>query len=107
MPIAAPSHRPQGYQTDAQRRAAYEATHRSRSGIYGHRWRKLRDAYLAQHPVCECGCGYAATVVDHRTPHNGNAALLYAWTNLEAMAKPCHDAKTAARDGGFGNPVKR
>ena len=30
---------------------------------------------------------------------------MYAWGNLKAMTKPCHDAKTAARDGGFGNPI--
>jgi len=43
-------------------------------------------------------------VVDHRMPHHGDDALLYAWDNLAAMAKPCHDRKTAAVDGGFGNP---
>ena len=46
----------------------------------------------------------AATVVDHRTPHNGDEALLYDWDNLQSMTKACHDRKTAARDGGFGNP---
>ena len=53
------------------------------------------------------GCGRPATVVDHRTPHNGDEALLYDWDNLQAMTKACHDRKTAARDGGFGNPVRR
>jgi 5-methylcytosine-specific restriction protein A len=56
--------------------------------------------------MCECGCGYAATIVDHRKPHRGDAALMYAWDNLEALTKPCHDRKTASRDGGFGNPVR-
>jgi 5-methylcytosine-specific restriction protein A len=56
--------------------------------------------------LCECGCGYPATVVDHRQPHNGNDRLMYAWDNLQAMTKQCHDRKTAAHDGGFGNPLR-
>jgi 5-methylcytosine-specific restriction protein A len=56
--------------------------------------------------LCECGCGYAASVVDHRQPHNGNDRLMYAWDNLQAMTKQCHDRKTAAHDGGFGNPLR-
>ena len=50
-------------------------------------------AYLARNPLCQCdendgaGCGRAATVVDHRTPHNGDPALLYAWDNLQSMTK--------------------
>jgi 5-methylcytosine-specific restriction protein A len=100
-------HHPIGVETWADRRAASSAGQPSPSRVYGRRWQKLRAAYLATHPLCECGCGYAATVVDHRKPHRGDAALMYAWTNLEAMTKPCHDRKTAARDGGFGNPVRR
>ena len=106
MPAHPPIHRPIGVQTSAERRAAYDAARVSPSRIYGRRWQKLRRAYLAAHPLCECGCGYAAAVVDHRRPHNGNAALMYAWDNLQAMTKPCHDRKTAARDGGFGNPLR-
>jgi 5-methylcytosine-specific restriction protein A len=86
----------------ADRRRAYDAARGSRSRIYGHRWRKLRLAYLA---ASDLRCGRAATVVDHRRPHNGDAALLYDWDNLQAMTKPCHDAKTARIDGGFGNPI--
>jgi len=67
------------------------------------RWKRLRAAYLVQHPLCECGCLRPATVVDHKQPHNGDATLAFDWDNLQAMTKPCHDRKTAARDGGFGN----
>jgi 5-methylcytosine-specific restriction enzyme A len=96
----------------ALRRAHYDTARPSPSRIYGRRWQRLRLAYLAQHPLCECdanngtGCGYPATVVDHRKPHNGDHALLYEWANLQAMTKACHDRKTAQRDGGFGNPVR-
>jgi 5-methylcytosine-specific restriction protein A len=94
---------------DATARAAYEAARPSPSRIYGRRWQRLRQAYLALHPLsCDSnngdGCGYPATVVDHRKPHNGDPELLYDWGNLQAMTKACHDRKTAARDGGFGNP---
>jgi 5-methylcytosine-specific restriction protein A len=104
MPHAAPVHRPFGAQDEAARKRAYDAARPSRSAIYGHRWRKLRAIYLSTHPLCACGCGYAATVVDHKTPHNGNLELVFAWDNLQALTKACHDRKTASVDGGFGNP---
>lgn len=106
MPTSPPVHLSQGVISEAARKRLYDAARPPRSAIYGHRWRKLRAAYLASHPTCECGCGYPATVVDHRQPHLGDPALIYAWDNLSAMTKACHDRKTAARDGGFGNPVR-
>lgn len=99
-------HRAPGVLDALARRRAYDAARPSPSRIYGRRWQRLRIAYLAQHPLCECGCGYAATVVDHRTPHLGDPRLLYDWDNLQAMTKACHDRKTAERDGGFGNPAR-
>lgn len=107
MAFAAPKHQPIGVQPWRERKALYVATRTSPSRIYGRRWQKLRAAYLATHPICECGCGHPATVVDHRTSHNGNPDLLYAWDNLVAMTKACHDRKTASSDGGFGNPHRR
>ena len=59
----------------------YDAARPSPSRIYGRRWQRLRIAYLAQHPLCECeendgaGCGRPAIVVDHRIPHNGHPVL--------------------------------
>jgi 5-methylcytosine-specific restriction protein A len=106
MPESAPLHRPIGFRSEAQRRAAYDAS-RSQSRTYGRRWQKLRAAFLATHPLCDCGCGHPATVVDHAVPHHGDHALMYAWDNLRAMTKACHDRKTAAHDGGFGNPRRR
>ena len=104
MPLRSPVHQPGGYQTEAARRAAYD---RAKPRHYTkRRWFHLRAAYLATHPLCECGCNGVATVVDHKVPHNGDDALLYAWDNLQAMTKACHDRKTAAHDGGFGNPVR-
>jgi 5-methylcytosine-specific restriction enzyme A len=106
---SSPLHVPLGAQSWADRKAAYVSARPSPSRVYGRRWQKLRLAYLASHPLCECDdadCIRPATIVDHRRPHHGDAGLMFAWTNLRAMCKPCHDAKTAARDGGFGNPLK-
>lgn len=100
MPSHAPLHQPVGVSTAGKQHVV------SPSRTYGRQWQALRRAYLAAHPVCECGCGYPATVVDHRVPHNGDRALMYAWDNLQAMTKPCHDRKTATHDGGFGNQVR-
>jgi 5-methylcytosine-specific restriction endonuclease McrA len=47
-----------------------------------------------------------AIVVDHRIPYNGDPVLLYDWDTLQSMTQACHDLKTAARDGGFGSPVR-
>lgn len=102
--MRSPVHQPAGKQSAAERRRAYD---RSKVRHYTkRRWDHLRAAYLATHPLCECGCGRPASVVDHKRPHNGDDTLLYAWDNLQAMTKQCHDRKTAAVDGGFGNPMR-
>jgi 5-methylcytosine-specific restriction endonuclease McrA len=96
MATRAPVHQPIGWQSEAERRRAYD---RAKVRYYTKaRWYHLRRAYLATHPLCECGCERPATVVDHKQPHRGDDALMYAWDNLQAMTKPCHDRKTATHD---------
>ncbi len=74
---------------------------------YGSRWRKARAAYLARHPLCaQCarkGRIAGASVVDHVIAHKGDRALFWDIANWQPLCKPCHDAKTAREDGGFGN----
>ena len=61
-------------------------------------WRKLRNTYLVNHPLCErClekGKVEAATDIHHkRTPFKGNEinyALLLDENNLMALCKTCH-----------------
>lgn len=101
MAFAPPQHRPIGVQTWAERKADYVATRKQTA--YGRRWRKLRAAYLVQHPLCECGCNRPAEVVHHKRAHRDDEALMYDWDNLQALTKRCHDAITARHDGGFGN----
>lgn len=45
-------------------------------------------------------------MVDHITPHKGDRGLFWDRNNWQALCKTCHDTKTAAEDGGFGNKVK-
>ena len=113
MPSSRPVHHPIGVETWADRRAASLVgqpslrPRRFMADAAGGRPAPAASSGATIRCVERAGQGYAATVVDHRKPHRGDAALMYAWTNLEAMTKPCHDRKTAARDGGFGNPVRR
>lgn len=74
---------------------------------YDARWRRYRAAYLAEHPLCaQCerdGKLTPATVVDHIVPHRGDYSLFWDPGNHQPLCKPCHDRKTAAEDGAFGN----
>lgn len=78
---------------------------------YDRRWKRERLLFLRAHPMCECevcnGQMLPATVVDHIVPHRGNRTLFWDQSNWCAMAKSCHDRKTALEDGGFGNARKQ
>lgn len=61
-------------------------------------------------PLCQCEeCDEGrlraklATVTDHKVPHRRDMQLFWQRSNWRAMAKECHDRKTAREDGGFGN----
>lgn len=77
---------------DVRRNASSEAW---QSWYKTARWRRLRAKQLATHPYCQCphheGQFVPATVVDHRTPHRGNAKLFWDPANLQSMTKDCHD----------------
>jgi len=104
MPMRPPLHRPPGWKSDAQRRAAYEAERPSSTARgYDAAWRVLRDAYLASNPICQfLGCGLPATDVDHIISKRVGGADDP--TNLQSLCHRHHSAKTARTDGGFGNP---
>lgn len=77
---------------------------------YGATWQRTSKAFLDAHPLCQCpDCDEgrvrvrAATVVDHIIPHRGDMSLFWKRDNWQAMAKECHDRKTAREDGGWGN----
>lgn len=58
---------------------------------YGHRWRKLRYAYLSAHPLC-VQCGAPATDVDHILPRRQGGSDEK--ENLQALCHGCHAKKT-------------
>jgi 5-methylcytosine-specific restriction protein A len=68
---------------------------------YGADWRKLRAAWLLEHPLC-VKCGITATDVDHVIAHRGDEALRLDPNNLQSFCHAHHSEKTAAQDGGMG-----
>jgi 5-methylcytosine-specific restriction enzyme A len=69
---------------------------------YDARWRAYRLSYLDDHPFCSLcaavGRLTAATVVDHKKPHCGDAKLFWDPNNHQALCKPCHDAVKQSED---------
>lgn len=70
---------------------------------YGARWRRAREAFLLEHPLCaECtrqGRVTPARVVDHVQPHRGDHTLFWDEANWQALCDftsqwDCHGAKT-------------
>ena len=80
--------------------------------LYDWKWRKYSKQYRVENPLCVCEeckervVPLPSEVVDHIISHRGNIALFWDETNHQAMAKVCHDKKTAIEDGGFGRKVK-
>ncbi len=73
---------------------------------YDSKWRKAREHFLKEHPLCvQCevaGRVVASSVVDHIIPHKGDMKLFWNRNNWQALCKPCHDSKTAREDGRWG-----
>lgn len=65
---------------------------------YGGRWQRERAAFLAQPENALCvmcraqGRITEAKVVDHKTPHKGDAVLMWDQDNWQALCKPHHDS---------------
>lgn len=73
---------------------------------YGRKWRAARKSYLEQNPICACGCGRLAEVVDHIVPHKGDTTLFWDRKNWQPMTVSCHNRKTAKEDmGAWGNKL--
>ena len=78
---------------------------------YGRDWQRARLAFLADNPACvQCeaaGRLSAATDVDHITPHKGNPALFWDWSNWQGLTNECHEKKTAAENAQRNSGGKR
>lgn len=104
MPMAPRLHRKKGENSYADRERVRKQHIDATRGTaakrgYGAKWQRYREAYLAQHPLCErCqanGRLVAATVINHRRDHRGDMRLFWDAANHEALCKSCHDAHTA------------
>lgn len=75
---------------------------------YDWKWHRASREFLAQpeNQSCACGCGGRSTTVDHKRPHRGDMLLFWDRSNWQGMTERCHNRKTAAQDGGFGNPTR-
>jgi len=75
---------------------------------YGSRWRKAREAFLRDYPLCqycqEDGKVEPATVVNHIKPHKGDQGLFWDQANWQAVCKPHHDS-TIAKEEARGSRV--
>jgi 5-methylcytosine-specific restriction enzyme A len=106
VPVKPQVHRPPGARSAAAVKRELDRQRPSAAARgYGSRWRRARAAYLARHPLCaRCsaeGRLELAVVVDHVTPHRGDARLFWDEANWQGLCKRCHDAKTA-REGRWG-----
>ena len=77
---------------------------------YGYKWQKARERYLSEHPLC-CYCQRtgrvtAATVVDHKIPHEGQESLMWDEANWQPLCKPCHDSTKQAEEANGRGRVK-
>ena len=70
---------------------------------YGYKWQKARERFLSEHPLC-CYCERtgrvtAASVVDHKTPHQGDPVLFWDESNWQPLCKHRHDSTKAKEEG--------
>jgi 5-methylcytosine-specific restriction protein A len=71
---------------------------------YDGKWKALRVEILTRDPVCVLCRKRDSKHVDHITPKRAGGSDHP--SNLQGTCWPCHSRKTAAEDGGFGNPVR-
>jgi 5-methylcytosine-specific restriction protein A len=75
------------------------------------RWKHERRVFLNTHPLCECEeCKLndrttAATMVDHKIPHNGDVKLFWDKSNWQAMSLEHHNIKTKADEKKCRNDI--
>ena len=74
---------------------------KTKSRSYGYAWRKLRNAYIQEHPYCEI-CGYHSLQNDvhHIEPRHMAPERLLDKTNIMTL---CRKYKCHLRFGHFGN----
>lgn len=61
---------------------------------YDNAWRRLRDAFIMQNPICVF-CGHPAAVMDHIVPVAVDRTRRLDVTNLRPVCTGCHAKLTA------------
>ncbi|MDX8517965.1 HNH endonuclease [Mesorhizobium dulcispinae] len=92
------------------RKAASDAARPSaRARGYTSKWSRESKAFLASlgSPLCACGCGRPANMVDHKVAPKGNMTLFWDRTNWQPYNSTCNTRKAIRHEGGFGKPVNR
>jgi 5-methylcytosine-specific restriction protein A len=66
-------------------------------------WRALRVEVMRRDPICRICGAKPSRHADHIVPRaRGGSDDV---SNLQGVCHSCHSRKTAAHDGGFGNPA--
>lgn len=104
MPSRPPSHRPPGMpsraEAEARRKALLDQRRPSREARgYDRDWYRFRALFLKDNPICCCGCGQPAQVVDHIQTIRERPDLRLVASNCRPMTKRCHDRHTARAQG--------
>jgi 5-methylcytosine-specific restriction protein A len=108
MPFRPPIFRPPGQLSPEASRLAYERQRGSSTARgYDNHWRKLRDAFIAENPLCcEPGCDQPSTDADHILSVRKRPDLRLAWHNLRPYCHGHHSARTA-RDQSWGTRTRK
>jgi 5-methylcytosine-specific restriction endonuclease McrA len=68
----------------------------NRNQLYGRRWRKAREAFLREHPMCglciRLGRVTIANTVDHVVAHKGDHEKFWDQANWMSLCGPCHNS---------------
>lgn len=102
MPYSPRTLRRPGTQAHQPRKHNWKTRGTKASRGYGTDWEKVRDAYIAEHGLCErCeskGVVKPAEEVHHRIAFKGiDDPLRLAWDNLMSVCIPCHRASERER----------
>ena len=93
---------PEHARAEAARYNRY-SRHRERDKYYGSRWKQIRTAYIAAHPLCEVcwddGRLTPAVIVHHKVKLTDGGTN--DWNNLQALCPECHSRFHAKRGDYF------
>lgn len=71
---------------------------------YDGKWSRESKAWLASlgNPLCACGCGKPADMVDHKIAPKGDMRLFWDRSNWQPYNGVCNRRKNIRSEGGFG-----